>query len=119
VSKPTLTITPTSTFPGKIELNVPGVLQGFISVDFAVMSPPEFKEFTAEDLTADEQLRRVVRAVRGMPSDDGQRALEGDEAIEACVNGRFAMWIKLAIVEFFFSQYGEARVKNSPRSRGR
>lgn len=119
MSKPTLVITPSPTFRGKIELSVPGVLQGYINIDFLLMSPQEFEDFAKEDLSAKEQLQRVVQSVHGMPSDDGQRELEGQEAIDAVLGGRYALWIKPAIVEFFFTQYGEARVKNSPRSRGR
>ena len=119
MSKATLHLKSTATFKAEVMLKVKNVMSGFLTITYPVMSPDEFNAFLEEDLAADQQYERIVIGVEGLPDADTGEVLEGEAAIEAARNGKFAMWIRPAIVGHFIEQYGAARVKNSTQSRAR
>lgn len=119
MAKATLNLKRADTFTAKVAFNVQNVMDGYLNVTYPVMSPTQFDEFLKEELTPDEQFDRVVLAVDGMPDADTGEVLEGQAAVTAARNGKFALWTRGALVIHFMEQFGDARVKNSKRSHGR
>jgi hypothetical protein len=120
----TLMVKKVKTAPLKIQLLVPGVLNGYFTGHAKIRSKPDIKmlsdriengEFTEN---GDELLaRELYEGFNGIPDIDSGKELEGEDAWDALLNGPISSYLSPAAVTAYFAQYGEARQGNSGRRR--
>lgn len=108
------------TFQMKVHIAIPAenpLIEGFITVDYAVLSPDERDDLNKQKLSDEEYFKRLVKGIHGLGSPDTGEALAGEAAIQEVLKGKYALYLRTAILERYWEQYGEALQGNSPKRR--
>lgn len=93
-------------------------VEGTLTAQVRIKTKDELKQFADEELSDAEYVRELVASVEGLGDEDGN-AITGDKAIDEVVSGPWSNYLTAAILQDYFEQFGEARVKNSKPSRRR
>ncbi|MDO5625010.1 MAG: hypothetical protein Q4G71_10000 [Pseudomonadota bacterium] len=91
---------------------------GKITAHVRIRSRDQVRELTERELSDEEVIRELVTAVDGLGDAEGN-PVTGDAAIAEVTSGAWSNFLTAAILQAYFDQYGEARVKNSAPSRRR
>ena len=121
MSKLLLTAIDTIVRPVTIRLptNTVGKFQeGTINVEVRVKTKDELQALVDQGLTDLEYIDALVVSVDGLGDASGN-AITGDAALEQVKKGRWSTYLTTSIIQDYFEQFGDARVKNSKTSRGR
>jgi hypothetical protein len=123
-----LTLKAISTVELRVDIAIPPenpVIKGFLTCDAVVRSKAQMQELTERiengDFASDSQVLidgDLYRNIRGLVNTEGKE-LSGADAVKECTEGPFGMYLTQALVKKYFTHFGEAQAKNSPRSRGR
>lgn len=116
-----LTRTNTIAMPVRIRLptDKPNVFnEGTITCQVKIKSKDEIRQIVEAEISDADLVRELVQDVSGLGDADGN-PLQGDAAIEEIISGPWSSYLTVGIIQTYFEQYGEARVKNSRPSRGR
>lgn len=100
---------PTET-PGKF-------LEGTITAKVKVLTKEEIAELAEKGTTDVEYIEHLVSSVEGLGDADGN-PLTGEAALVEVKKGQWSAYLQAGIIQAYFEQFGEARVKNSKPSRG-
>lgn len=92
--------------------------EGTIHVQVKVLSKDRLKAMSDDDTQDAEYIREIVLDVQGL-GDDAGTAITGPAAVDQVLTGTWSNFLQAAILQAYFAQFGEARVKNSKTSRGR
>ncbi|ENE1253401.1 hypothetical protein ABM187_003624 [Stenotrophomonas maltophilia] len=92
--------------------------EGTITVGVKILTKEKLKDLADADLHDTEYLRQILVSVSGLGDEDGN-PVEGDAALAEVYNGPWSTYLQNAILQDYWEQYGEVRVKNSKPSRGR
>ncbi len=92
--------------------------EGTFTVGVKILTKEKLKELADADLHDTEYLRQILVSVSGLGDEDGN-PVEGDAALAEVYSGPWSTYLQNAILQDYWEQYGEVRVKNSKPSRGR
>jgi len=92
--------------------------EGTLNVRYTLLPREEVIALNKQELTDREYIERVVVGVEGLGNDEGQ-PISGADALAAVLDSPWSGYLQLAILEEYFTHFGQARVKNSRPSRGR
>ncbi|MGH8039287.1 MAG: hypothetical protein ACREPD_16230 [Stenotrophomonas sp.] len=103
----------------RIPTDKPGAFnEGSIDVLVKVLSKERLKEMSEQEVSDADHIKEFVKSVTGLGDADGN-PITGEEALNEVLNGTWSNFLQTAILQAYFGQFGEARVKNSKTSRGR
>lgn len=92
--------------------------EGTIDCHVKILPKERLKELQAEDTADLEYIKEILRSVSGLGDAEGN-AITGEDALAQVYQGTWSTFLQPAIVQAYFAQFVEARVKNSKPSRGR
>lgn len=92
-------------------------LEGSITVRVKVLTKEEIAALSEKGTTDAEYIDQLVTSVEGL-GDAEDNPLTGDAALAEVKSGLWSAFLQSAIIQAYFDQFGEARVKNSKPSRG-
>ncbi len=116
-----LSKTNTVSMPCKLRLPTDNPLkfnEGTITCQVKVLPKDRMRELAEAETTDVEYLDLLLVSVDGLGDDEGN-AITGDAALEEVRKGQWSTFLQAGILQAYFEQYGDARVKNSKTSRGR
>lgn len=116
-----LTKTETVALPVKLRLptdNPNAFNEGTITCKVKILSKDRMRELSEKETTDAEYLDLVLVDVEGLGDEDG-KAINGEAALREVRDGDWSTFLQAGILQAYFEQYGDARVKNSKTSRGR
>ncbi|CEM56775.1 hypothetical protein ABFU56_02920 [Xanthomonas campestris pv. campestris] len=116
-----LTKSETVAMPVKLRLptdNPNSFNEGTITCKVKIISKDRMRELSEKDTTDAEYLDLFLVDVDGLGDEDA-KAINGDAALTEVRTGQWSTFLQAAILQAYFEQYGDARVKNSKPSRGR
>ncbi|KHS06603.1 hypothetical protein GGR74_002429 [Xanthomonas arboricola] len=116
-----LTKSETVAMPVKLRLptdNPNSFNEGTITCKVKVLPKDRVRELSDKETTDAEYLDLVLVDVDGLGDENGN-AIKGDAALNEVRTGGWSTFLQNAIIQAYFEQYGDARVKNSKPSRGR
>lgn len=92
--------------------------EGTIDCQVKILSKQRLKELQEQETGDAEYLKEILQSVTGLGDADGN-PLVGEEALANVYEGTWSTFLQPAIVQSYFAQFVEARVKNSKPLRGR
>ena len=92
--------------------------EGTITYKAKIKSKDELAELAERGYTDQEYVDELLTEVSGLGTEDGT-PISGDAALQEVKGGVWSTYLIGAILQDYFEQYGDARVKNSRPSRGR
>lgn len=113
--------TNTVTLPVKVRIptdNPNTFNEGSFTVQMKVKSKEELADYSDRGLLDAEYIDELLVQVDGLGDEDGN-AITGDAALFEVKKGLWSGYLQTAILQTYFEQMGESRVKNSRPSRGR
>lgn len=116
-----LSKTNTVSLPCKLRLPTDNPLkfnEGTITSTVKILPKDRMRELAEAETTDAEYLELLLVSVDGLGDDEGN-AIAGDAALDEVRKGQWSTFLQAAILQAYFEQYGDARVKNSKTSRGR
>ncbi|CAD7351580.1 MULTISPECIES: hypothetical protein [Xanthomonas] len=116
-----LTKSETVAMPVKLRLptdNPNSFNEGTITCKVKILSKDRVRELSDKETNDGEYLDLVLVDVEGLADENGT-AIKGDAALDEVRIGGWSTFLQNAILQAYFEQYGDARVKNSKPSRGR
>lgn len=116
-----LTKTETVAMPVKLRLptdNPNSFNEGTINCKVKILTKDRMRDLTENGTNDAEYLDLVLVDVEGLGDENGT-AIKGDAALAEVRAGSWSTFLQSAILQTYFEQYGDARVKNSKPSRGR
>lgn len=118
-----LKLTKTATVARPVKLRLPTdnpatFNEGTITVGVKILTKEQLKDLADAELHDTEYLRQILVSVSGLGDEDGH-PIEGEAALAQVYTGPWSTYLQNAILQDYWEQYGEVRVKNSKPSRGR
>jgi len=118
-----LKLTKTATVARPVKLRLPTdnpatFNEGTIPVGVKLLTKEQLKDLADAELHDTEYLRQILVSVSGLGDEDGH-PIEGEAALAQVNTGPWSTYLQNAILQDYWEQYGEVRVKNSKPSRGR
>lgn len=116
-----LSKTETVSMPCKLRLPTDNPLkfnEGTITCQVKVLPKGRMRELSEAETTDVEYLDLLLVSVDGLGDDEGN-AITGEAALDEVRKGQWSTFLQAGILQAYFEQYGDARVKNSKTSRGR
>lgn len=92
--------------------------EGSINCKVKILSKDEIRALGEAEPTDAEYIERLLVSVEGLGDEDGN-PISGEAALAEVRTGQWSTFLQSAIIQAYFEQYGDARVKNSKPSRGR
>lgn len=116
-----LTKTDTVALPVKLRLptdNAATFNEGTVTCKVKILSKDRMRELSEKETTDAEYLDLFLVDVDGLGDEDG-KPIAGEAALTEVRTGQWSTFLQAGILQAYFEQYGDARVKNSKPSRGR
>lgn len=92
--------------------------EGTITAQVVILSKDALRDLADADTTDAQYIDQLVKSVDGLGDADGN-PISGDAALTELKSGPWSSFLQSAVLQAYFEQFGEARVKNSKPSRGR
>ena len=92
--------------------------EGEITYKAKIKTKDELAALSEAGLTDGDYINELLVDVNGLGDAEGV-AIAGDAALTEVRTGTFSSYLQAAILQDYFEQYADARVKNSKTSRGR
>ncbi|WP_296280550.1 hypothetical protein [Pseudoxanthomonas sp.] len=92
--------------------------EGTITYKAKIKTKDELADLSERGYTDQEYVDELLTEVGGLGNEEGQ-PITGDDALREVKTGVWSVYLIGAILQDYFEQYGDARVKNSRPSRGR
>lgn len=118
-----LKLSKTDTFTRAVTVRLPTgtagkFIEGQISYTGRIKSKEDLAAMADQGKTDLEYIDEVITAVDGLV-DDNDNAITGEAAMHEVTRGLWSTYLTGAILQDYFDQFTDARVKNSKPSRGR
>jgi len=118
-----LRLTKTETVALLVKLRLPtdnpnAFNEGTITCKVKILSKDRMRELTEQETSDAEYLRLILVSVEGL-GDEAGAPINGEAALNEIYDGAWSTFLQAGVLQAYFEQYGDARVKNSKPSRGR